>query len=133
MAARAGGNDRGDFVLFDQDESVVSLHLKHVVFVGDDHAVELLAVLEADFIGMRARNGKCGDTDRYTPKNQPTGSHICEYGAEPRRGQPPARKELSAASRSMLLRPEHCQEPIGGGQRSQKSVLSKNGGFGTEP
>ena len=99
MATRAGGNDSRDFVLFYQDKAIVGLHFEHVVFVGDDHSVELLAVLEADFVGMRARNGERDVTDGYKPKNQPTGTHDCEYAAGPRRGQHLARKELSATAR----------------------------------
>src|SRR5450755_3296487 len=100
MGSRAGRDNCGYLVLFYQHKSKVGLHLKHVVFVRDNHAVELLAVLEADFIALRARHGERGDTDDDAAKDQPRGTHVCEYAAGSRGGQPLAREELSAAVRS---------------------------------
>lgn len=100
MASRTGRDNCGYLVLFYEYESKVGLHFEHVVFVGDDHAVELLAVLEADFIGLRAWHGERSDTGDDAAKDEPTYTHDCEYAAGPRRGQPLAREELSAAVRS---------------------------------
>src|SRR5215469_1142946 len=43
----------GDFVLLDEHVSIVGFDFEHVLFVGDNHAVELFAVFQADFVGAR--------------------------------------------------------------------------------
>src|SRR6266851_4944597 len=48
-------NNGLDFVFFDEHISILGLDLEHVVFVGDDHAVEFLAVLQANLIRPRAK------------------------------------------------------------------------------
>src|SRR5258707_12890951 len=55
-------NNGLDFVFFDQHIPKVGLDLEHVLFVRDDHAVKLLATLEANFICLR------GNTDRATER-----------------------------------------------------------------
>src|SRR6266566_9942315 len=48
-------NNGLDFVFFDEHISIVGLDLEHVLFVGDDHAVKFLAVLQANLIRPRAK------------------------------------------------------------------------------
>src|SRR5260370_20897437 len=55
-------NNGLDFVFFDQHIPKVGLDLEHVLFVRDDHAVKLLATLEANFICLR------GNADRATER-----------------------------------------------------------------
>jgi hypothetical protein len=118
MVARAGRNDSRNIVLFDQHKTKVGLHFEQVVFVGDDHAVEFLAVLESDFIGVRAWRGEHGDTDGEAAKNQPSGKHVCEYAAGPRKGQPLAGRELSVtARRGVLCR--HFKQAGAGGRKGR--------------
>jgi hypothetical protein len=63
LTARSSGDDGSNFVFFNQHESKVGFHLEHVVFVRDDHAIELFAVFQADFIGARRSYGNhaCAD------------------------------------------------------------------------
>src|SRR5258708_26725063 len=46
-------NNGRDFVFFDELISKIGLDFEHVVFVGDDHAVKLPAVLQANLIRAR--------------------------------------------------------------------------------
>src|SRR5260370_23389607 len=57
-------NNGFDFVFFDEHIPILGLDLENVVFVGDDHAIKFLAVLEANFIRPRAK------TDRAERQNQ---------------------------------------------------------------
>src|ERR1700682_598462 len=64
LSRRRRWNNGLDFVFFDEHKSKVGLDLEHVVFVGHDHAVKLLAVLEANLVRPR------GKTDRGERHNK---------------------------------------------------------------
>src|SRR6266705_2276558 len=64
FSRRRRWNNGLDFIFFDEHISIVGLDLEHVVFVGDDHAVKFLAVLQANLIRPRAK------TDRAERQNQ---------------------------------------------------------------
>src|SRR5882762_10119288 len=59
-------NNGLDFVFFDELISIVSLDFEHVVFIGDDYAVQLLAALEANLIRPRRNTdrGECQNNHR---------------------------------------------------------------------
>src|SRR6266404_3115425 len=58
LSRRRRWNNGLDFVFFDELISIVSFDFEHVVFIGDDYAVQLLAALEANLIRT------CGKSDR---------------------------------------------------------------------
>src|SRR5216684_1319385 len=66
-------NDGLDFVFSDQLISIVGLNLEHVIFVGDDYAIQFPAALEANLI--RAR-GKTGRAERQNTHRQQEGAAL---------------------------------------------------------
>src|SRR5216683_3856337 len=72
--SRRRRRDNGrDLVFFDQLISKISLDLEHVVFVGDDHAVKLSAVLQANLIRPR---GKTGRAERQNTQRKQKGAAL---------------------------------------------------------
>src|SRR6266480_972671 len=63
LSRRHRWNNGLDFVFFDELISIVRFDFEHIVFIGDDYAVQLLAALEANLIRPR-RN-----TDRGACQN----------------------------------------------------------------
>src|SRR5712664_1638867 len=75
FSRRRRRNNRCDFVFLDEHISKVGFDLEHVVFVADDHAVKLLAVLEANLICTR---GKTDRAERYSECRNKKGAAL--YG-----------------------------------------------------
>src|SRR6266404_5235059 len=61
LSRRRRWNNGLDFVFFDELISIVSFDFEHIVFIGDDYAVQLLAALEANLIRPRQNTdrGEC--------------------------------------------------------------------------
>src|SRR5260370_9600978 len=89
-------NNGLDFVFFDQHIPKVGLDLEHVLFVRDDHAVKLLATLEANFICLRGNTDRA--TERQNTHRNRQGAALSENSHNESIPPPSARRNLHSSA-----------------------------------